>query len=205
MPSIIKSFQYSVLFHLLLGALFILSVSNVDTTKYQSIQNSISINLVGMKAGRLSGVLGNRENKAISNPEKKHISKTSKVSTDASSGPSDNLKSTGGTSADTSLAKGSGSGSGGGGGGSSDFNESILNYFEPQYPKAAIRRGLQGELKVKILVGIQGVPLETQIIQSSGHKILDDSALEAVRKWVFKTKANNTYYVIKTIIFQIKN
>ncbi|NOT79997.1 MAG: energy transducer TonB [Bacteriovoracaceae bacterium] len=202
MPTILKSFQYSVLFHLALGALFVLSISKVDRSDYQTFQNKIRINLIGLKAGpgrgENSNILGHKEIKTIANPVKKNSYKTSEMHTDSRTELSENLVGSGSASSGASLANGSG------GGGSSDFNENILNYYEPQYPKAALRRGLQGELKVKILIGTQGVPLETQILQSSGHKILDDSALEAVRKWVFKTKTNNTYYVVKTIIFQIK-
>lgn len=202
MPTILKSFQYSVLFHLVLGASFVLSMSKVDRSEYQAFQNKIRINLTGLKAGSTRGensnFLGHKEIKAISNSVKKNNHVTSEIYTDSRSEHSENLVGSGSTSNGASLTNGSGGGSSG------DFNESILNYFEPQYPKAALRRGLQGELKVKILIGTQGVPIETQILKSSGHKILDDSALEAVSKWVFKTKTNDTYYVIKTIIFQIK-
>lgn len=205
MPTILKSFQYSLFIHLVLGTLFVISIPKEEKTIYQIKQNKMIIHLTGLKVGtNLNKNLGHntkeiehRKSNTVSNSLKKSSPTFSDKHNDHRSERSDNVVGSGSPSTEASLAKGSG-------GGTSDFNESIINYFEPQYPKVALRRGLQGELKVKILVGSQGVPIETQILQSSGHKILDDSALEAVNKWVFKTRANNTYYIVKTIIFQIK-
>jgi TonB family protein len=83
------------------------------------------------------------------------------------------------------------------------FSSSIQNYAEPVYPRLAIKRGLQGSIKVKIEVGPDGVPSQVLILKTSGHKILDESALSAVKKWVFIKKPNATYFVEKTIVFEL--
>jgi len=54
------------------------------------------------------------------------------------------------------------------------------------YPPLARRRGLEGKVILKVLVSKEGHPLEVTLEESSGHSILDKSALKAVRDWVFK-------------------
>ena len=49
------------------------------------------------------------------------------------------------------------------------------------YPKEAIDRGLEGEAVVLLLLDETGNPAAARIEQSSGHRILDDAALRAVR------------------------
>jgi TonB family protein len=202
MATTFKSFQFSVLFHLALGALFVFSIPKKEQSEYLAIQDNFKISLVGLKTGSMRGQNSNIfENKKIANSSnliKNNSTEASKTHTESLDEISAKLAGSGSATNGTSL-------SGNTGGGTSDFNESVLSYYEPQYPKAALRRGLQGTLRVKILIGNQGIPTETQILLSSGHKILDDSAIEAISKWVFKNKNHSTYYVVKTIIFQIKN
>jgi protein TonB len=45
--------------------------------------------------------------------------------------------------------------------------------------------GLEGTAMLKVLVSRNGDALEVEIAQSSGHEILDKSAVEAVRSWRF--------------------
>jgi protein TonB len=190
MATTFKSFQFSVLFHLALGALFVFSIPKKEQSEYLAIQDNFKISLVGLKTGSMRG--------QNSNLIKNNSTEASKTHTESRNEISAKLAGSGSATNGTSLSDNAG-------GGTSDFNESVLSFYEPQYPKAALRRGLQGTVKVKILIGNQGIPTETQILQSSGHKILDDSAIEAISKWVFKNKNHSTYYVVKTIIFQIKN
>lgn len=49
------------------------------------------------------------------------------------------------------------------------------------YPQMAIRRGLQGRVKVSVKLAI-GKLVDIMVVESSGHKVLDDQALEMVRK-----------------------
>ncbi len=57
---------------------------------------------------------------------------------------------------------------------------------QPRYPRLAQKRGWEGETLLRVQVGIHGESLEVELEKSSGHKILDDSAIEAVRKWRFQ-------------------
>ena len=57
----------------------------------------------------------------------------------------------------------------------------------PRYPRDEARAGVQGRVMLRILVGIDGRPVEVTIDKSSGNRILDRTAREHVLKtWVFK-------------------
>lgn len=57
----------------------------------------------------------------------------------------------------------------------------------PRYPRDEARAGVQGRVVLRILVGIDGHPLEVTIDRSSGNRNLDKTARDHVLKtWVFK-------------------
>ncbi|HET8726351.1 MAG TPA: energy transducer TonB [Alphaproteobacteria bacterium] len=55
----------------------------------------------------------------------------------------------------------------------------------PEYPPAALRRDIEGRVLLEVTVSQSGSPLEVAIVASSGTSLLDDAALEAVRRWRF--------------------
>jgi protein TonB len=65
------------------------------------------------------------------------------------------------------------------------FSAAYLENPPPQYPPAARRRGLQGTVRVNVLVGADGRPREIGLSVSSGVGDLDDAALGAVQMWSF--------------------
>lgn len=95
-------------------------------------------------------------------------------------------------------------GSGNGNAQTYDFDNSAVSYKEPVYPRMAIKRELQGSVRIRVKVSPEGKPTNTEILKSSGHEILDKAALEAVSFWQFQPK-EISYFVEKTIIFQLKN
>ena len=63
----------------------------------------------------------------------------------------------------------------------------------PEYPEMGVFLGYQGNVIVRIRVSAKGESLGVEILRSSGHKVLDDSAATALRKWRFTpTKHDNT-------------
>ncbi|SEQ17025.1 protein TonB [Solimonas aquatica] len=60
-----------------------------------------------------------------------------------------------------------------------------LNNPAPAYPAMAARMGWEGSVLLKVHVLADGHPDLVEIKQSSGHKVLDDSALNAVKQWSF--------------------
>lgn len=75
----------------------------------------------------------------------------------------------------------------------------------PPYPRVDARVGTQGTVMLKVLVGVDGKPIEVAIQQSSGSKSLDRSAREHVLKhWLFQPamrdgKAVRAYGVVPVV------
>jgi protein TonB len=64
------------------------------------------------------------------------------------------------------------------------------NRVEPIYPSSSRRAGEEGTVRVKVFVDENGRPKEVAIAKSSGFSRLDQTALEAVRKWRFVAATN---------------
>jgi protein TonB len=56
----------------------------------------------------------------------------------------------------------------------------------PLYPPHCRRMGIEGRVRVRVLVGERGRPLEVKVEQGSGNTSLDEAALAAVRRWRFE-------------------
>lgn len=56
----------------------------------------------------------------------------------------------------------------------------------PVYPRRALELGQQGTVTLHAEIMLDGLPRGLKVAQSSGHKLLDSAALEAVRKWEFE-------------------
>lgn len=56
---------------------------------------------------------------------------------------------------------------------------------KPPYPKSARRRGYEGTVLLRVLVLEDGKVGEIELAGPSGYSVLDESALKAVKEWVF--------------------
>lgn len=57
----------------------------------------------------------------------------------------------------------------------------------PAYPRDALRDGVEGSVLLKVLVDIDGRPLDVQVARSSGNRSLDRAAREQVlQRWRFR-------------------
>jgi protein TonB len=61
----------------------------------------------------------------------------------------------------------------------------------PVYPPRCLRMGIEGTVRVRVLVGENGRVQEATVGKSSGEAALDDAALEAVRDWRFEPAKRN--------------
>jgi len=89
------------------------------------------------------------------------------------------------------------------------FNANYGTNPKPKYPALARRRGWQGKVLLRVRVTAEGLSEEVSVQRSSGHEILDESAIAAVEKWQFiPAKRGNTAVacsVIVPIIFTLND
>ncbi len=62
----------------------------------------------------------------------------------------------------------------------------LLEMKPPHYPPRCLRLGIEGTVRLRVLVGEDGRPQDASISTSSGDAGLDQSALDAVRHWRFE-------------------
>ncbi len=65
-------------------------------------------------------------------------------------------------------------------------NVEYLFKKDPKYPPLSKRLREEGTVVIKVLIDEKGYPEEIKVRSSSGYPMLDESALKAVKKWVFK-------------------
>jgi protein TonB len=56
----------------------------------------------------------------------------------------------------------------------------------PRYPLRALRRGERGTVMVRARIGPDGVPTSVTVANSSGSRLLDRAATDAVERWRFE-------------------
>lgn len=61
----------------------------------------------------------------------------------------------------------------------------FLDKPDPVYPPAAVKKGLAGTVVLLLNIDEEGRLAGSEIISSSGHKLLDNAAVKAVEKWSF--------------------
>jgi periplasmic protein TonB len=66
-----------------------------------------------------------------------------------------------------------------------NFHATYASNPKPEYPAIARSREWQGKVLLRVQVSAAGLSDDVKVERSSGHEILDDCAVEAVRKWKF--------------------
>jgi len=70
------------------------------------------------------------------------------------------------------------------------------------YPPAARRMGWQGKVAIQVTV-VHSRAESIQILQKSGHDLLDDAAIRALQEWKFEDSLNNqTFKLVFEFILQ---
>ena len=79
---------------------------------------------------------------------------------------------------------------------------------KPLYPREARNKGFQGEVVLKVEVLSNGLVGQVEVKKSSGHEILDLSALSAVKHWKFfpakRGESTISFWVNIPIKFQLQ-
>ncbi len=74
----------------------------------------------------------------------------------------------------------------------------------PPYPKKAKRRRLEGTVLLFVQVDERGRALHVRVKESSGHTILDSSALRTVKNWRFLPARINNIAVVSDVLVPIR-
>jgi len=83
------------------------------------------------------------------------------------------------------------------------FRANYLNNPKPEYPAVAKSRGWQGKVHLRVKVSAEGLSEAVQVETSSGHELLDDSAIDAVRQWRFVPAKRGETAVASSVIVPI--
>lgn len=181
--------------------------NSVEWSEGLEQKNLISVDLGGFSMGnKKTGNGGRKQNSSLTSASSTNSSTATTSTTTTNNESTEQNTNSVGNNNSAGIGNGIGNGSGEGLGNGTGFNGAIQNYQEPQYPRAAIKRNLEGTIKVKINVLANGQLKNFDILQSSGHSILDNAAISAIQQWTFKPHPKNIdYFVLKTIIFSLKN
>jgi len=84
-----------------------------------------------------------------------------------------------------------------------DYQAAYLNNPVPAYPMVARRMGWQGRVVLNVEVLASGLPGQVKLHQSSGHDVLDNAAMQAVRGWRFVAARQGGQVVSKWFLVPI--
>jgi TonB family protein len=79
----------------------------------------------------------------------------------------------------------------------------FINFEQPEYPRIARAKGLEGKVKIKVYFNNQGTVASVDILESSTHIILDEAVKKSAQKWVISNSPNSVFE--KTFEFKLKN
>lgn len=89
------------------------------------------------------------------------------------------------------------------------YNAAYLSNPPPAYPLAARRRGIEGTVLVRAEISAGGECLRVELKKTSGAGMLDQAALDAVKKWRFVPAKRGSQAVIAwvevPITFKLEN
>lgn len=79
-----------------------------------------------------------------------------------------------------------------------------LNNPPPEYPHIARRRKQQGMVMLDVRVSKEGAPEAIEISRSSGYDVLDEAALDAVRRWKFVPARRGSQLVEASVVVPVE-
>jgi len=84
-----------------------------------------------------------------------------------------------------------------------NFQANYASNPKPDYPSVAKIREWQGKVLLRVQVSADGYSDSVRIEKSSGHDILDNSAAEAVKKWLFIPAKRGDTAIASSVIVPI--
>lgn len=84
-----------------------------------------------------------------------------------------------------------------------NFRANYAQNPKPEYPAIARSRGWTGKVLLKVRVSTEGLAESVTLEKSSGHDILDENAIEAVKQWRFIPAKRGTTPVTSSVIVPV--
>ncbi|MCK9609240.1 MAG: energy transducer TonB [Methylomonas sp.] len=84
-----------------------------------------------------------------------------------------------------------------------NFRANYAHNPKPDYPSIARSRGWQGKVTLRVAVSAEGRSEAVAVEYSSGHEMLDDSAVAAVRQWQFVPARRGETAVASSVLVPI--
>lgn len=75
---------------------------------------------------------------------------------------------------------------------------------EPNYPRSARRRGIEGDTRLTFDVDEKGRATNVRVARSSGNEELDRAAVEAAQRWRLDSSASRRQNVSSTVAFELE-
>jgi TonB family protein len=76
-----------------------------------------------------------------------------------------------------------------------ETNRKAKSKVSPVYPDLARRMNISGVVKVRVTVAANGSVKDAQLV--GGHPVLASAAMDAVRKWRFETRPEETSEIVE--------
>ena len=80
----------------------------------------------------------------------------------------------------------------------------VLRSVHPLYPRIAKKSGWEGTVLVRVTVETNGKASQVDVSRSSGHKVLDNAAVKAVRKWAFRPARDGNIPIRSVVVIPLK-
>jgi periplasmic protein TonB len=64
------------------------------------------------------------------------------------------------------------------------MSKKLKHRVEPVYPQLARQQGVEGTVKLQVIVGVEGAVTEVKVL--SGPSVLQKAAVDAVLKWIYE-------------------
>ena len=84
-----------------------------------------------------------------------------------------------------------------------NFRANYASNPKPEYPSIAKSREWQGKVLLRVQVSAEGLSDSVKVEKSSGHEMLDDCAIEAVKKWKFIPARRGETTVVSSVLVPI--
>ncbi len=79
----------------------------------------------------------------------------------------------------------------------------VLRRINPLYPLIAKKSGWEGTVLIRVAVEKNGRASKVDVSRSSGHKVLDDAAVKAVKRWSFRPARDGNIPIRSVVVIPI--